>query len=57
MSTGLFEASFVAHSSTAASNSSAATTLLASPYSTACSAEICSPSSIISLTFLRGTLR
>jgi len=33
------------------------TALLASPNSTACSAEICSPRSIISLTFLRGTLR
>src|SRR3954453_8149011 len=57
MSTGLFEASFLAHSSTAESNSAAGTTLLARPYSTACSAEICSPSSIISLTFFRGTLR
>src|SRR5262249_44870177 len=38
ISTGLFEASFVAHSSTAAPNSAAGTTLLASPYSTASSA-------------------
>src|SRR3954454_1212936 len=51
ISTGLFEARFWAHSLTAASKSSAGTTLLASPYATACSAEICSPSSIISLTF------
>src|SRR5260221_3556679 len=57
ISTGLFEASFAAQSATAASNSSAGTTLLARPYSTACSALSRSPSNIISLTFLRGTLR
>src|SRR3954454_5616896 len=47
MSTGLFEASFLAHSSTAETTSAAGTTLLASAYSTARSPEICSPSSII----------
>ena len=57
ISSGLLEASFAAQSATAASNSAAGTTLLASPYVTASSAESRSPSSIISLTFLRGTLR
>jgi len=57
ISTGLFDARRAAQSSTAAPNSASGTTLLARPNSTPCSAEIRSPSSIISLTFFRGTLR
>ncbi len=57
MTTGDFEASFVAHSSTAASNSSAGTTLFTIPAWSASSAVSRSPSSSISLVFLRGTLR
>ena len=54
---GVFEASLPAQSATAASNSSAGTTLLTSPTATASSALQRSPSSISSLAFLRGTLR
>ena len=52
-----FEASFVAHSATAASNSWAATTLFTIPIRSASWASMRSPSNSSSLVFLRGTLR
>ncbi len=57
ISTGDLAASLAAHSATAASKSSAATTLLTIPIRSASSAEICSPSSSSSFVALRGTLR
>ena len=57
MSSGDFAASLPAQSSTAASNSSAGTTLLTMPIRSASAASMRSPSSSSSLVFLRGTLR
>ena len=57
MISGDFFASLSAHSRTAASNSSAGTTLFARPNSTASAALMRSPSRSSSFVFLRGTLR
>ena len=57
MTTGDFAASFLAHSSTAASNSALATTRFTMPASLASCALIRSPSSSIWLAVLRGTFR
>ncbi len=57
ITSGDLPASFCAQSATAASNSSAGTTLFTIPASRASSAVSRSPSKSISVVFLRGTLR
>ena len=57
INTGDLAASLAAHSATAASKASAATTRLTIPIRSASSASIRSPSSSSSLVFLRPTLR
>jgi hypothetical protein len=57
ISTGDFAASLPAHSPTAASKPSGATTRLTIPMRSASVADSCSPRSNSSVVFLRGTLR